>query len=181
MSPEEWAWRMTSFTPTVDDRGDRGDEAGIMAPRHTRRIATTALLLAAIPLLCSCSSLQLAFGSTTGGAFDTIDGFRADDTLPAPSWVPDDADAIRYTTDIADHASILTFRSAAHFAPGTCDLMSPTAATTAADAGVPLDDSWWPEVIPSELFSCDGGWTAFTDGDTIYAFSPGTDSSSPTS
>ncbi|PSL36671.1 hypothetical protein CLV49_0268 [Labedella gwakjiensis] len=145
-----------------------------MAPRHLRRIAAAALALAIVPALCSCSSLQLAFGSTVGGAYGAIDGFRDDDTLPAPSWVPDDASAIRYTTDLADHASILTFQSPTHFVAGTCELMSAGASASTAETGVPIDDSWWPETIPSSLFSCDGGWTAFTDGDTIYAFSPGT-------
>lgn len=144
-----------------------------MAPRHLRRIAAATLVLAIVPALCSCSSLQLAFGSTAGGAYAAIDGFRDDDTLPAPSWVPDDASAIRYTTDVADHASILMFDSPTHFATGTCDLMSSGASVSTAEAGAPIDDSWWPESIPSSLFSCEGGWTAFTDGDTIYAFNPG--------
>ncbi|RUQ98955.1 hypothetical protein [Labedella endophytica] len=143
-----------------------------MAPRHLRSIAATALVLAAAPLLCSCSSLQLAFGSTVGGAYAAIDGFRSDDVLPAPTWVPDDATAIRYTTDLADDASILMYHSASHFTPGTCELMSPTAASSTD--GAPLDDSWWPESIPSALFVCDSEWTAFADGDTIYAFTAGT-------
>jgi hypothetical protein len=150
-----------------------------MAPRLLPRVAAAALVLAVVPLLCSCSSLELAFGSTAGGAFSDIDDFRADDTLPAPSWVPDDATAIRYTTDIVDEASILMFQSSAHFAPGACDLMTPTAATSTQKAGVPLDDSWWPDEVPADLFSCSGGWTAFTEGDTIYAFTPGTADPTP--
>jgi hypothetical protein len=150
-----------------------------MAPRLLSRVAAAALVLAAVPLLCSCSSLELPFGSTVGGAFSDIDDFRADETLPAPSWVPDDATAIRYTTDIVDEASILMFQSAAHFAPGTCDLVTPTAATSTRTTAVPLDDSWWPEEMPTDLFSCSGGWTAFTDGDTIYAFTPGTSERDP--
>ena len=150
-----------------------------MAPRLLSRFAAAALVLAAVPLLCSCSSLELAFGSTVGGALSDIDDFRTDDTLPAPSWVPDDATAIRYTTDIVDEASILMFQSTAHFAPGTCDLMTPTAATSTRTAGVELDDSWWPDEVPADLFSCSGGWTAFAEGDTIFAFAPGTPDPDP--
>lgn len=145
-----------------------------MAPRSLRRIATTALLLVTVPVLCSCSSLSLVFGSTESGALAGIDDFRADDTLAAPSWVPDDASAIRYTTDVTNHASILTFTSATHFAQGTCDVMSAGASESTAASGAPLDDSWWPDKLPSSLFTCDDGWTAFADGDTIYAFTPGT-------
>jgi hypothetical protein len=144
-----------------------------MASPLPRRIAATALALAVPLVLCSCSSLTLAFGSTAGGAYSAIEGFRTDETLSAPSWVPTDASGIRYTTDLIDGATILTFASPTHFTPGTCDLMTGTTASTAAAAAVPLDDSWWPESMPSSLFACDGGWTAFTEGDTIYAFTPG--------
>ena len=152
-----------------------------MAPRHLRTIVATALVLATAPLLTSCSSVQLAFGSTAGGAFAAIDEFRADDALPAPSWVPDDASSIRYTTDLGDHASILMYQSATHFAPGTCDLMSPAASSTAVSDGVPLNDSWWPDAIPDVLFGCEDGWKAFADGDTVYAFTLGSPSDAPAS
>lgn len=142
------------------------------APRP-HRLAATALALALLPVLCSCSSLQLAFGSTSSGAFSTLADFRADDSVPAPDWVPTDAADIRYTTDARDRASILMFRSPTHFAPGACDLLSETSAATTAEQASPLEDSWWPDALPASLFSCGDGWTAFTDGDTVYAFDAG--------
>lgn len=149
-----------------------------MASRSARLTALAALALLVAPALVSCSSLQLAFGSTTSAAYGSVDAFRADTTLPAPSWIPDDATDIRYTTDLADDSSILTYRSASHFASGGCDTDAQTSgagATTVAEA--PLEDTWWPESMPGTLFSCDAGWTAFVEGDVVYGFIAGDDAS----
>jgi hypothetical protein len=149
-----------------------------MAPRSARLIALTALALAAAPALVSCSAVQLAFGSTESAAYSGVDDFRADTTLPAPSWVPDDATAIRYTTDVADGSSIVTFTSPSHFTSGTCEADAQRSASAEAGAiQAPLRDSWWPETLPAALFTCDAGWTAFVDGDAVYGFLPaGTES-----
>jgi hypothetical protein len=145
-----------------------------MASRSVRVTALVALAVLAAPALASCSSLQLAFGSTTSAAYGNVDGFRADTTLPAPSWIPDDATDIRYTTDLADDSSIVTYRSAAHFASGGCEAEAQTSTSgDAATTVVPLEDTWWPEALPSTLFACDDGWTAFVDGDVVYAFIAG--------
>lgn len=142
-----------------------------MASRSARLIALTALAVLTAPLLTSCSSLQLAFGSTTSAAYGSVDGFRADPTLPAPDWIPDDATDIRYTTDLEDDSSILTYRSASHFANGGCDAAAQTSTSGETSAvAAPLEDTWWPESVPASLFSCDAGWTAFVDGDVVYGF-----------
>ncbi|RWZ49924.1 hypothetical protein ELQ90_11285 [Labedella phragmitis] len=144
-----------------------------MAPRPARLVALTALALATAPVLVSCSAVQFAFGSTKSAAYSGIDDFRADTTLPAPPWVPDDATAIRYTIDVADGSSIVTFQSPSHFTSGTCE--ADAQRSVAAEAGeiqAPLQDSWWPETLPAALFTCDTGWTAFVDGDAVYGFLP---------
>ncbi|RWZ64411.1 hypothetical protein ELQ92_06485 [Labedella populi] len=152
-----------------------------MVSRPVRLTAFVALAVLAAPLLASCSSLQLAFGSTTSAAYGSIDEFRTDTTLPAPSWVPDDATDIRYTTDLADDSSILTYRSASHFASGACDTdaRTPNVSESEIVAEAPLEDTWWPETLPATLVTCDAGWTAFVDGDVVYGFTPGA-SDSPT-
>lgn len=144
-----------------------------MASRSVRVTSLVALAVLAAPALASCSSLQLAFGSTTSAAYGSVDGFRADTTLPAPSWIPDDATDIRYTTDLADDSSIVTYRSASHFASGGCDAEAQTSTSGDASAAAPLEDTWWPEEVPATLFSCDAGWTAFVDGDVVYGFIAG--------
>jgi hypothetical protein len=144
-----------------------------MASRSVRVTALVALAVLAAPALTSCSSLQLAFGSTTSAAYGSVDGFRDDTTLPAPSWIPDDATDIRYTTDLADDSSIVTYRSASHFANGGCDPEAQTSASGAVPVEAPLEDTWWPETLPATLFSCDAGWTAFVDGDVVYGFIAG--------
>ncbi len=143
-----------------------------MVPRSLRVPAVIALAVASASLLSSCSGLQLAFGSTTGAAYAEVAAFRADTTLPAPSWVPDDATDIRYTTDLVDRSAILMYRSPTRFQNGSCDVEREPEDSSVAPI-VPLDDSWWPESLPTTLFGCGDDWTTFVDGDIVYGFTTG--------
>jgi hypothetical protein len=143
-----------------------------MAHRSVRTLTAVALAIAASACLASCAGPALSFGSTTSGAYEDLEGLRTDDDLDPPGWIPADAVSIRFTTDLVDQAAILAFRSPTHFADGTCDLLEATASAGALPA-VPLDDSWWPKTPPAAHFACDDGWTAFVDGDTVYAYTRG--------
>ena len=84
-------------------------------------------------------------------------------TFGSPSFIPDDAKLVRVDYDTKGAGAILTYASAKHFAPGTCQAAAPIPKPTVLD-------SWWPiDGLPASGFRCPGGWTAFLIGDQVYA------------
>ena len=83
-------------------------------------------------------------------------------TIPIPSWVPADAVNVQIKKNNETGASIMQFAE-----------LTPTAIGAACDASIAgnlpvLDDTWWPQTLPTEGVTCVDGWHVFVLGGIQY-------------
>ncbi|SDY43047.1 hypothetical protein [Herbiconiux ginsengi] len=115
--------------------------------------------LAAAGLVATLSGCTLANAITppieTAVYATTPDSRAAGATLPLPSFVPDDAVMIRIKENSETGDAILVFGDGAPEPIGApCD-------ASEADSAPALDDTWWPQSIPTDGVTCIDGWHIF--------------------
>jgi hypothetical protein len=130
------------------------------------RLAGLAASFAAVAVtLTGCSVIGAFTPHVDSAIYADAKEFTASATsaFGSPTFLPDDATIIRVDYDTQGKGAILTYSSKTHFKAGTC-----TAATKMLKPEI--QDSWWPSAgVPDQGVSCPGGWTAFANGDQIYA------------
>jgi hypothetical protein len=136
---------------------------------HRIRLAGLAVSATAAALtLTGCSVITAFVPHVEAAIYADMKEFTPSGTsaFGSPAFLPDDATLIRVDYDTQGKGAIMTYTSPTHFKAGTCDKPTKVAAPD-------IQDSWWPlEGVPTDGFSCPGGWTAVAIGTQVYASIP---------
>ena len=97
----------------------------------------------------------------------TSDVGGSNGSIPIPSWVPSDAQMVHIKQNTETGDAIMQFGMAAAVAIGTpCD-------ASVSGNLPPLDDTWWPQSLPTDTATCQDGWhIVFLYGSQYFAWKP---------
>ncbi|AXH36676.1 hypothetical protein DVJ78_15785 [Humibacter sp. BT305] len=132
------------------------------------RVAAAAFIAAGVAVVVNgCTLLEAVDPPIQSAIYATGAEAKASSTIPAPTWVPDDASMVRVKANSDSGAELMQFTVASPLIVG-----GPCSVPASQDPPV-LDDTWWVQALPTDdLVNCEGDWYVFASGSVYYAWIP---------
>ena len=117
---------------------------------------------ATVVALSGCTLANAITPPVEAQLYSTLaDASGAPSSLAVPSWVPADATNIRIKTNTETGDSLMQFYAAPVSLGGPCD-------ASVASNLPKLDDTWWPQTLPTDGIVCADGWHLFLVNNAQY-------------